>query len=153
MSDLIPFTRSSRGHGATSIRSLVQDACQVLESTLLERKIAVEIDVPGTLFTPVDRIWFKSMIREMLELAIERSPEESEVHISAHQGPRGGLELEVADWGETTYQPVRSALAAKYQRLAQHAAMQSASFAVLRCPEGGMASALTLPSRWNEAAA
>ena len=172
MSDLIPFHRPSFQHAATSLRSLIMDVCETLEEKLLARKLAVEVDVPGTLFLPVDRAWLRGILREMLETAAERSPENSEIHVSAHTGRRG-VEIEVADWGEladsssqsenspgstpTRTLPSRKTvwgpMHAKYQKMAHLAAMQNAAFSVLRCPEGGMASSLTIGPRWNEAAA
>ncbi len=117
------------------------------------KQLQFVIDVESYLPSSFDLTWLKQAILKMLNLAVERSPDRSEIQLTACC-VGDAVELEVADSGETldhdsiafrhscsyNYGPIAKDLFASVQS-------RGAEFWGTCCPQGGMAWTLRMPLR------
>ena len=132
---------------------IARECVQESARNLSDKQLEVVIDSNSSLPSNVDRYWFVQAIRNMLNLAIERSPYRSEIQLTACR-VGDALEVEVADNGEL---PTESAAAFRHTRstsfgpiareLMATVQARGAEFWGTSCPQGGMAWTLRLPLR------
>ena len=116
-----------------------------------DKQLQFVIDSDSTLPSCIDRHWFVQAMRNMLKLAIERSPCRSEIQLTACQ-VGDAVEIEVADNGEL---PIENAAAFRHacsfslgpigRDLMATVQAKGAEFWGTSCPQGGMAWTLRLP--------
>jgi hypothetical protein len=117
------------------------------------KQLQLDIDVESHLPSSIDLGWLKQAMLKMLNLAIERSPDRSEIQLTACC-VGDAVELEVADNGDTlnndstafghrcsyNFGPIARDLIASVQS-------RGAEFWGTSCPQGGMAWTLRMPLR------
>ena len=135
---------------------LNQIACECVEQSagmIFGKQLQLVIDVESYLPASFDLGWLKQAILKMLNLAIERSPNCSEIQLTACC-VGDAVELEVADNGDTfNYDSTafRHSCSYSFGPIARElfASVQSrgAEFWGTCCPQGGMAWTLRMPLR------
>lgn len=135
---------------------LAQIACECLKQSAGEicgKQLLLVIDVESCLPSSFDLSWLKQAMLKMLKLAIERSPDRSEIQLTACN-VGDAVELEVADNGDTpnidstafrhtcsySFGPIARELVALVHS-------RGAEFWGTCCPQGGMAWTLRMPLR------
>ena len=120
---------------------------------LSRKQLRLTIDVESYLPSSFDLSWLKQAVLKMLSLAIERSPNCSEIQLTAcYVGD--AVELEVADNGDTIENAsiaFKHSCSYRFGPIARDllASVQSrgAEFWGTCCPQGGMAWTLRMPIR------
>jgi hypothetical protein len=122
-------------------------------SKIFGKQLQLVVDVESYLPSSFDLSWLKQAMLKMLNLAIERSPDRSEIQLTACC-VGDAVELEVADSGDTlnsdsiafrhscsyNFGPIVRELLASVQS-------RGAEFWGTCCPQGGMAWTLRMPLR------
>ncbi len=137
----------------TDFDQIARECVHESARNLLDKQLEVVIESSSNLPNNIDRYWFVQAIRNMLKLAIERSPYHSEIQLTACQ-VGDAVEIEVADNGEL---PTESAAAFRHTRSLNFGPIareimatvqaRGAEFWGTSCPQGGMAWTLRLPLR------
>jgi hypothetical protein len=122
-------------------------------SKIFGKQLQLIIDVESYLPSSIDLSWLKQAMLKMLSLAIERSPDRSEIQLTACC-VGDAVELEVADNGDTLNNDsiaFRHSCSYSFGPIARDlfASVQSrgAEFWGTCCPQGGMAWTLRMPLR------
>ena len=126
---------------------------------IVDKQLRLVIDVESYLPSSFDLSWLKQAMLKMLDLAIERSPDRSEIQLTACC-VGDAVELEVADNGDTLNNDsiaFRHSCSYSFGPIARDlfASVQSrgAEFWGTCCPQGGMAWTLRMPLRMTMAKA
>ncbi|MCA9190199.1 MAG: sensor histidine kinase [Planctomycetales bacterium] len=151
-----------------SLVEAISESVQLKHSLARSMGVKLELNIDSHVATFLGRSLsptpsLRAALEDLLELAIRRSPRNSDVMISASIGARG-IEIEVADSGSQnpiySFRPAFAIVESKnYSLLSAHDAtpgstklvsqIQAAGLQIqcLRCPQGGIAWQLTIPSR------
>jgi signal transduction histidine kinase len=147
---------TSRYWGTFSVRELVDEVCQPLESRLKTQNIQTVIDIPMNQTITADRELLRRAVRNLVLNALDAMPEGGTLTATSAAGPER-LELEIADTGEALSDEQRQqafALSPSAQRgvggwglAVVHRIMElhGGSVIAANCPDGGAAFTLRLP--------
>lgn len=132
---------------------IARECIELSAGMIFGKQLQLVLDIESYLPGSFDLNWLKQAILKMLKLAIERSPDCSEIQLTACC-VGDAVELEVADNGETlnnhsiafshscshNFGPIAKELFASVQS-------RGAEFWGTCCPQGGMAWTLRMPLR------
>ncbi len=144
---------ASEQRPASPLDQIARECIDQSAGMIFGKRLQLIIDIESYLPSGFDLNWLKQAILKMLNLAIERSPNCSEIQLTACC-VGDAVELEVADNGETlnndsiafshrcsyNFGPIARDLIASVQS-------RGAEFWGTCCPQGGMAWTLRMPMR------
>ena len=144
---------ASEQRAVSQLDQLARECLIQSADEIFGKQLQLVIDVESHLPNSFDLSWLKQAMLKMLNLAIERSPDHSEIQLTACC-VGDAVELEVADNGDTlnhdsnafrhscsySFGPIARDLLASVQS-------RGAEFWGTCCPQGGMAWTLRMPLR------
>lgn len=144
---------ASENSPASSLCEIARECVEQSAGRIFGKQIQLTFDVESYLPSSFDLNWLKQAILKMLNLAIERSPNCSEIQLTGCL-VGDAVELEVADNGDTLNSDsiaFRHSCSNNYGPVAREifTSVQSrgAEFWGTCCPQGGMAWTLRMPLR------
>ena len=143
----------SESRDTSQLDQIARECVNQSAKEIIGKQLKLDIDVQSYLPSSIDLSWLKQAMLKMLNLAIERSPDRSEIQLTACC-VGDAIELEVADSGDTLNSDsiaFRHSCSYNFGPIAREllASVQSrgAEFWGTCCPQGGMAWTLRMPLR------
>ena len=143
----------SESRDTSQLDQIARECVNQSAKEIIDKQLKLDIDVESYLPSSIDLSWLKLAMLKMLNLAIERSPDRSEIQLTACC-VGDAVELEVADSGDTLNSDstaFRHSCSYNFGPIAREllASVQSrgAEFWGTCCPQGGMAWTLRMPLR------
>lgn len=139
----------------TLLEQVVQHCLTRKSTTIATKRLQVNVDLSSVFAIACDREWLSSIVQQLIDLAIDRSPSSSHLSMTACQS-NGHIEFEIADEGsgEDSLPGITSAwYEPKNHPFQRYQVSEQDIVRCTRCPQGGVAWTLRLPAKSARSAA